>query len=343
MKVSTQVTYSRTFHDYSDRIARLERDGLNMVWVGEAYGFDAVARLGFLAARTERVVLASGILPVFSRTPALVAQAAATLDHLSNGRFELGLGASGPQVVEGWHGVPFDRPLQRTREMIQMCRQIWRGERLEHSGQVFDAPLPQGSGLGAGRPLRIMANDFRPQIPIHLAALGPANVELAAELADGWLTHLYWPERAADVWGPSLAAGRGRRDPALPSLEIAAGGTFAIGSDASALRDRARPQAALYLGGMGARGHNFYNDLGVRYGFAQEVAEVQRLFLAGAREQAAAAVPEPLLEAITVCGPVSYVRDRIAAYRAAGVTNLIVNPIGDDPVATFARVRELVG
>jgi F420-dependent oxidoreductase-like protein len=343
MKVSTQVTYARTFREAVERIVRLERLGLDMVWVGEAYGFDAVARLGYLAAKTDRIVLATGVLPVFSRTPALIAQTAATLDHLSGGRFALGLGTSGPQVVEGWHGVPFDRPLRRTREVIEVCRLLWRGERLTHAGVVFELPLPATRGLGMGRPLRLMADKFSSRIPIYIAALGPANVELTAELADGWLSHLFWPEKAGEVWGDSLEAGRGRRAEDLAPLEIVAGATFALGEETTGAREEARHRVALYIGGMGPRGRNFYHDLACRYGFERQTAVVQDLYLAGRRDEAAAAVPEPLLEAATVCGPAGYVRERLSAYREAGVTNLIVNPLGDDPVRTFATVREWVG
>jgi F420-dependent oxidoreductase-like protein len=343
MKVSTQVTYARTFREAVQRIVTLERLGLDMVWVGEAYGFDAVTRLGYLAAKTERVVLATGALPVFSRTPALIAQTAATLDHLSGGRFALGLGTSGPQVIEGWHGVPFDRPLRRTREIVEVCRLVWRGERLTYAGDVLEIPLSPSSGLGSGKPLRLMAEEFSSRIPIYIAALGPANVELAAELADGWLSHLFWPEKADQVWSACLEVGRGRRAEDLAPLEIVAGATFAVGADTASAREEARHRVALYIGGMGPRGRNFYHELACRYGFAREAAVVQDLYLAGRRDEAAAAVPEPLLEAATVCGPAGYVRERLSAYQEAGVTNLIVNPLGEDPVRTFATVREWVG
>lgn len=324
-------------------VADLERAGLDMVWVAEPYGFDAPTMLGFLAARTRTVQLAAGILPIYSRTPALTAMTAAGLDRLSGGRAVLGLGASGPQVIEGWHGVPYDHPVGRTREVIDICRQVWRRERVEYDGTYYQIPVPAGAGTGLGKPLKLIGEPVRPDIPIYVAALGAKNVELAAETAQGWLPLFYAPTRAGEVWGPALKAGLARRPPQLGGLQICAGGIAAVGEGAASLRDLARPQLALYLGGMGAKRQNFYNELFRRYGYEREAARIQELFLAGQRREAEAAIPAAFLDEITLCGPASYISERIAAYREAGVTVLNVEPVGPDPPAvTVARLKSLL-
>jgi F420-dependent oxidoreductase-like protein len=261
------------------------------------------------------------------------------LDTLSGGRFILGIGASGPQVVEGFHGVPYDAPLARTTEIIDICRSVWRRERLVHSGARYQIPLPEGRGTGLGKPLKLIGHPVQERIPVYVASLGPKNVELTAAIADGWLPLHYWPDRAADVWGDALRAGLARRDAALGPLEVVAGGPLAIGDDAAALRERARPMLALYFGGMGARGKNFYNDLLRRYGFEREAEQIQDAYLSGDRKAAAALVPAELVEGMSLIGPESFVRDRIEAYRASGVTILNVEPVGPnglDDVETVA-------
>ena len=324
-------------------VADLERAGLDMVWVAEPYGFDAPTMLGFLAASTRTVQLAAGILPIYSRTPALTAMTAAGLDRLSGGRAVLGLGASGPQVIEGWHGVPYDHPVGRTREVIDICRQVWRRERVEYDGTYYQIPLPADAGTGLGKPLKLIGEPVRADIPIYVAALGAKNVELAAEAAQGWLPLFFAPTLAGEVWGPALKAGLARRPPQLGELEICAGGIAAVGEGAASLRDLARPQLALYLGGMGAKQHNFYNGLFRRYGYEREAAQIQELFLAGQRREAEAAIPAAFLEEVTLCGPASYVSERLAAYRAAGVTVLNVEPVGPEPPAvTVARLKSLL-
>ncbi len=214
MELSTTLPYAADPRRAAEEAAALERAGVDAIWVAEAYGFDAPTIMGFLAARTERARIGSAILDVYSRTPALIAQTAAGLDALSGGRALLGLGASGPQVVESWHGTPYDRPLGRTRETIELCRRIWRREVIDHHG-ITDMPLPPEKGGRFGKPLKILSRPVRPGIPVYVAALGPANVRMTAELADGRLPALFVPERAADVWGGPLAEGTARRDPAL--------------------------------------------------------------------------------------------------------------------------------
>jgi F420-dependent oxidoreductase-like protein len=316
--------------------------GVDMLAVPEAYGFDAVGWLGYLAAVTQRVELMAQILPIYSRTPALTAMTAAGLDHLSGGRFALGLGASGPQVVEGWHGVPYDAPLRRTQEIIEICRTVWRRERLDYHGRYYSAPLPPGQGTGLGKPLKLVDRPARPGIPVYLAALGPGNVELAAAVADGWVPFLYIPERAGPVWGEALARGRTKRDEQLGPLEIVAGGPMAIGPHVSDLRDRDRGHVALYVGGMGARGKNFYNALVRQYGFEAAADEVQELYLVGKRDEAAAALPAELLEGTSLIGDTGYVRDRLSAFRDQGVTVLQVEPVGPDPLGDLRRLRALM-
>lgn len=347
MQISMPLSYSGGFKAAARQVAELEKVGLDLVWVAEAYGFDAPSLMGYLAANTETVQIAAGILPIYSRTPTLIAMTAAGVDALSDGRCQLGLGASGPQVIEGWHGVPYTAPLGRTREIIEICRKVWaREERLEHDGRYYHLPLPADQGTGLGKALKIIAHPVRNQIPIWVASLGPKNVAMTAELANGWLPLFFLPDKAKEVWGDDIAEGTAKRAPELGPLQIAAGGLLAIGEgdDVRSLRDLARPMVALYVGGMGAKGRNFYNDLVCRYGFEKEAAEIQDLYLAGKKDEAAAKVPEALLEATTLCGPESYVAERIAAYDAAGVTHLQVTPVptGDHTVTSLiAKVKEL--
>ena len=340
-----QLSYAGGFKESAQQVAEFERAGLDLAWVAEAYGFDGVSLMGYLAASTERVQIASGILPIYTRTPTLLAMTAAGVDALSDGRCHLGLGASGPQVIEGWHGVPYDKPLGRTREIVEICRDVWaREDRLTHDGPIYHLPLPEGQGTGLGKPLKIIAHPVRPRIPIWIASLGPKNVEVTAEIADGWMPLFFHPEKAKEVWGDDLARGRAKRSDDLDDLWINAGGLLAIGDDVEGLRDLARPMIALYVGGMGAKGRNFYNDLVCRYGFEQEAAEIQDLYLAGKKQEAAALVPEALLEATSLCGPAGYVAEKVAAFAEAGVTHLGVTPIptGDQtPADLIGQVKEM--
>jgi F420-dependent oxidoreductase-like protein len=348
MKISTMLSYAGGFRRAAAEVAELEQAGLDLVWVAEAYGLDSPSLMGYLAALTERVEIGSAILPIYTRTPTLIAMTAAGIDTLSDGRFHLGLGSSGPQVIEGWHGVPFDAPIARTREIIDICRQVWAREApLVHHGSYYSMPLPAGEGTGLGKALKIIAHPVRPSVPIWVAALGEKNVAMTAELADGWIPMLYMPERAAAVWGSALAAGAAKRDPARGPLQITVGGLVAIGEgdEVIAVRDLARPMVALYVGGMGAKGKNFYNDVARRYGFEQAAEKIQDLYLDGKKAEAEALVPDELLEATSLCGPVSYVAERIAGFRQAGVTHLqaIPVPLGDQrPVDIIATLKDLV-
>ncbi|HTU38576.1 MAG TPA: LLM class F420-dependent oxidoreductase, partial [Acidimicrobiales bacterium] len=336
MKLSMTLNYAGGYEQSAQQVAELEKVGLDVAWVAEAYSFDAPSFMGYLAAKTERVEIGSAILPIYSRTPTLIAMTAAGIDALSGGRCILGLGASGPQVIEGFHGVPYDRPLGRTREIIEICRDVWAREApLVHDGVSYQIPLPEGQGTGLGKPLKIINHPVRPRIPIWVAALGEKNVAMTAEVADGWLPIFFVPEKVKEVFGPSLAEGTARRDPALGPLQIGAGGLLAIGEEADVvpLRELNRPMLALYIGGMGAKGRNFYNALACRYGYEAEAAEIQDLYLSGKKQEAAALVPADLLEATTLCGPESYIKERVAALAEAGVTHLSVTPLGSDPVA----------
>ncbi|MEU2307455.1 LLM class F420-dependent oxidoreductase [Streptomyces misionensis] len=347
MKISMQLKYDGDIVGAAAQVTELERAGLDLIWVPEAYGYDAPSFMGFLAARTERVEIGSGILSVYSRTPALLAMTAAGVDALSGGRCHLGLGSSGPQVVEGLHGVPFTAPVTRTRETIEVMRAFWKRDKpVSYEGASVRLPLPEGQGSGLGIPMRLLTPAVRPSVPVWVAALGPKNVRMVAETADGWLPMFFVPEWCDQVWGPALRAGAAARDPRLGPLRISAGGLLAIGPDAARARELARGQLALFIGGMGAAGHNYYHDLVARYGYAKEAETIQRLFRAGNRAGAAAAVPDTLLEATTICGPESYVRDRLAAYREAGVTHLQVVPVprdGESEASVVARLKEITG
>jgi len=342
MKLSMPLSYAGNFAESARQVVELESAGLDVVWVAEAYGYDGPSLMGYLAAKTERVEIGAAILPIYSRTPTLIAMTAAGIDALSGGRFILGLGASGPQVIEGFHGVPYDRPLTRTREIIEICRAIWAREApLTYQGAAYQIPLPAGEGTGLGKPLKIIGHPERARIPIWVAALGEKNVAMTAEVAEGWLPLFFVPEKVEEVFGPSLAAGVARRDPRLGPLQIAAGGILAIGDgpEVTSLRDLGRGVAALYIGGMGAKGKNFYNALACRYGYEKEAGEIQDLYLSGHKEEAAQKVPEALLEATSLCGPEGYIKERLAAFAQAGVTHLNVTPIGADPVAMIEKVR----
>jgi F420-dependent oxidoreductase-like protein len=340
MLLSTQLQYGDDPINNAEAVVGLEKAGLDVVWVAEAYSFDAVSLMGYLAARTERVQIGSGILPIYSRTPTLTAMTAAGLDALSGGRMILGLGASGPQVIEGFHGVPYDKPIARTREIIDICRKVWRREKLTNDG-LYPIPLPEDQGTGLGKPLKLINHPKRSDIPIWIAALGDKNVELTAELAQGWLPHVLLPEKLREVFGPAIDAGLAKRAPELGPLQITGGGILAIEDEMmDPARQLARGMNALYIGGMGARGKNFYNTVFQRQGYADEARTVQDLYLDGQKDAAAAALPEEFIAHTSLIGPPSFVKERIAALREAGVTHLHVNPISADPQKVLSQVKE---
>jgi F420-dependent oxidoreductase-like protein len=345
MRVGMMLNYAGGFTETVSELGDFERAGLQIVFVPEAYSFDAVSQLGFIAAKTSALEIASGILPIYSRTPALTAMTAAGLDFVSGGRFTLGLGTSGPQVIEGWHGVPYDAPVGRTRELIEICRMVWRRERLDYHGKYYTLPLDGGTGLG--KPLKLINHPVRDRIPIVIAALGPKNVALAAELTEGWQPIFYYPEKAGLTWDTALAEGRAKRDTAtLGELDVIASAPLAIGEDVTHLRDLTRPVFALYIGGMGARGKNFYYDLACRFGYEKEAAEIQDAYLAGRKDEAAALVPAELVEKTSLIGPHGYIAERLAAYREAGVTTLNVTSLAADHaqrVKDIEAVRALAG
>src|SRR6266545_1228077 len=241
MRIGMQLNYAGGFKETVEELGDYEKAGLDIVFVPEAYTFDAVSQMGYIAARTERLLIASGILQLYSRTPTLTAMTAAGMDYVSDGRFVLGIGASGPQVIEGWHGVPYDAPVGRTKEIIEICRSVWRRERLNYDGRHYKVPLPPGQGTGLGKPLKLINHPVRERIPIVVAALGPKNVEMTAELAEGWEPIFYLPEKATDVWGEARATGRAKRDPSLGPLDVVAQAPLAIGDDVEGLLEFGRP------------------------------------------------------------------------------------------------------
>ncbi|MEV4383106.1 LLM class F420-dependent oxidoreductase [Streptosporangium sp. NPDC049644] len=344
MRIGLQLGYGRDFRKDAAHVAELEKAGLDLVSVAEAYSFDAVSQLGYLAARTERLELTSGIMQLYSRTPTLTAMTAAGLDYVSKGRFTLGLGASGPQVVEGFHGLRYDAPLGRTRETIEICRQVWRRERVSYSGRHYQVPLPAEAGTGLGKPLKLINHPVRERIPVSVAAIGPKNVALVAEVAEGWEPIFFHPEKAHEVWGESLAAGRAKRSPELGELDISVGIHVAFTENEVELEtflDEVRPQLALYIGGMGARGKNFYHDLACRYGYEDAARSIQDAYLAGRKKEAAAAVPDDLVRAISLIGPSAFIEERLAALRAAGVTAIKAHLLSPEHAAQIAAVERL--
>jgi F420-dependent oxidoreductase-like protein len=301
-----------------------ERLGYHSIWSAEAYGSDAVTILAWMAAQTERIRLGSAILQMPGRSPAMTAMTAATLDQLSGGRVLLGIGTSGPQVAEGWHGQRFARQLQRTREYVEVVRMALRRERLEYRGETLELPLPEGPG----KALKLTIAPVQERIPIYIAAIGPKNTTLTAEIADGWIPTLFSPEHVAE-FRPLLEAGfaRARGGKSFGDFDIAPTVNVNVCDDVAAARDAMRPFLALYVGGMGSRTQNFYNELVRRYGFEDAAREVQDLYLAGRRQEAAAALPDELIDAVSLCGPAELVRERLAVFRAAGVGTLIVSPM----------------
>ena len=348
MKLAMALNYSGGFKESVQKVVDLEKAGLDIVWVAEAYSFDAISQVGFLAAKTERIQIGTGIVNVYSRTAALMAMTAAGCDYVSDGRFILGLGASGPQVVEGFHGVPYEKPAKRIQEYIDTCRMVWKREPLVYNGDTVKVPLPAGQGTGLGKALKLINHPVRQDIPIWWASLKEKAVEATAATADGWLPIMFIPEKFQQVWGGPLKAGLAKRDPSLPRLEISGGGMLCIDDSldqagADKILDMARPNTALYVGGMGARGKNFYNDIARGYGYEKEAIDIQDLYLDGKKDEAAAAVPAEMLRLQNLVGPKSLIKERLGAFREAGVTVLQVNPIGKDPVKQVEMLKDLIG
>ena len=320
-------------------VGEAERLGVDFVWSHESWGLDAATPLAYMAARTSRIRLGSGIMQAGTRTPALIAMTAMSLASMSNGRFVLGLGVSGPQVIEGWHGLRFDRPVTRMRETIEIVRRAVRGERVEYKGQVYELPLPGGEG----KALRSSAQP-RPDIPVYLATLSPRSLEMTGEIADGWLGTSFMPDHAR-VFFDHLEAGARRAGRALAQLDLQAGGHVAFGDDVERLIAQRKPGLAFTLGAMGSRRHNFYNDAFKRAGYVDVATEVQGLWLSGKRDEAVARVTDDLALKSNLLGTEPMVRERLAVYRRAGITTLRVEPAGatlDARLATLGRLVDLV-
>ena len=316
-----------------------DRLGYHSVWTAESYGSDAVTPLAWMGAVTYRIQLGTAVLQLAARTPAMTAMTAMTLDALSGGRVRLGLGVSGPQVVEGWHGQPFGRPVARTREYVAIVRAILaRKAPLQHEGTYYQIPYRGSDASGLGKPLRSILHG-RADLPIYLAAIGPRNVALAAEIADGWLPVFFSPERMA-LFRSSLQEGfaRGARKAGTASFDVAPSAPVVVGRDVEACRDHVKPKLALYVGGMGARGRNFYFDLACRYGYEAAARRVQDLYLAGRKDEAAAAVPDAHVDEVALCGPRERIRDRLAAWREVGVTTLICATRQPEALRTMAEL-----
>lgn len=341
MRTGVFLSYSGGFRESVEQVAVLEKQGVDLALVAEAYSYDAVSQLGYLAAKTTTIELGSGIFPIYTRTPTLLAMTAAGLDYVSDGRFRLGIGTSGPQVMEGFHGVPFDAPMGRTREVVEICRQVWRREKVSHQGKNYQIPLPPGRGTGLGKSLRLINHPVRERIPIHIASLGEQNVALTAEIAEGWQPIFYYPERADRVWGDALRAGTAKRNPELGELDVMVGVSLAIGDDVEERLNWAKPQLALYIGGMGAKGKNFYHNVATKYGFGEVADRIQDLYLSGRKAEAIAAVPDELVRNISLIGPRGYIKERIATFAEAGVTTLLATPVTGDAAEYVDFIEQL--
>jgi F420-dependent oxidoreductase-like protein len=323
--------------DQLEVVQAAEAAGYDSVWAAEAYGSDVATVLGWLAAQTSRIKLGSAIFQMPGRSPAMTAMTAATLDQLSGGRMLLGIGTSGPQVAEGWHGERFGKQLQRTREYVEIMRKALARERLVYDGETYKLPLPDGPG----KALKLMIAPVQERMPIYIAAIGPKNTQLTGEIADGWLPTFFSPEHVGDSRA-LLEEGAARRGGSLNgSFDIAPNVQVAIDDDVDSARDRLRHFIALYVGGMGSRQRNFYNQLVQRYGFEDAAREIQELYLDGKKDEAAAAIPAELIDAVALVGPRDKVRDRLEVYRDAGVGTLIVSPVGFTPEERKRMIREL--
>jgi F420-dependent oxidoreductase-like protein len=339
MRLGLNVGYwglGLTSDDQLQLVREAEAAGFDSVWAAEAYGSDAATVLGWLAAQTERIRLGSAIFQMPGRSPALAAMTAATLDQLSDGRMMLGIGSSGPQVAEGWHGQRFARQLGRTREYVAIVRKALARERLVYEGETYTLPLPDGPG----KALKLTIAPVQERIPIYLAAIGPKNTQLVGEIADGWLPMFFSPENVTES-RKLLEEGAARSGRSLNGFDIAPSVQVAIDDEIERARDVMRPMVALYVGGMGSRERNFYNALVRRYGFEEAADEIQDLYLEGKKDEAAAAIPDELIDTVTLAGPRDHIRERLVVYRDAGVGTLLVSPMAFEPEARRRIVREL--
>ena len=344
MKLGVHVGYWGLGMDAEDQLAvvlEAERLGYDSVWSAEAYGSDAATVLAWLAAQTTKIRLGSAIFQMPGRSAAMTAMTAATLDQLSGGRMLLGIGSSGPQVAEGWHGQRFARQLQRTREYVAVVRMALARERVDFHGETLELPLPDGPG----KALKLMIPPVQERVPIYIAAIGPKNTQLAGEIADGWIPTFFSPEHVAD-FRALLEEGAGRAGRSLDGFDIAPTVNAYVSDDREKARDLMRPVLALYIGGMGSRDQNFYNRLVQRYGFEAQAKEIQDLYLSGKKEEAGAAIPNELIDLVSLAGPADVVRDRLAAFREAGVGTLMITPMAftrDERIEQLRSVAELAG
>ena len=338
MQLGLNIGYGADPGEMRTLVREAERLGYAVVWAAEAYGTDAVTVLSWLAAQTERIDIGSAILQIPARTPTATAMTAATLDLLSGGRFRLGIGLSGPQVSEGWHGVRFAKPLARTREYVDIIKLALSRERVRYDGDSYRLPLPDGPG----KALHLMLHLVREHIPLYIASIGPKNLELTGEVADGWLAVFFAPKFADELLG-HLAAGRAKSGATLAGFDVVPTVPLVIGADVTECARNVRHYAALYLGGMGSREQNFYNALARRMGFADEAATVQNLYLSREYDAAAAAVPSEFVDQTSLLGPVERVADRMAEFAAAGVTTLTVMPFAstlEDKIVSLAAAMD---
>ncbi|MEJ7789760.1 MAG: LLM class F420-dependent oxidoreductase [Thermoleophilaceae bacterium] len=342
MRLGLHVGYwglGLTAEQQLDIVLEAESAGFDSVWAAEAYGSDTATVLAWLASNTERIKIGSAIFQMPARTPAMTAMTAATLDNISDGRMILGIGSSGPQVAEGWHGQPFARQLQRTREYVEIVRKALARERLEYKGEIYELPLPDGPG----KALKLTIGPVQERIPIYVAAIGPKNTQLTGEIADGWLPTFFSPEHVGEFRSllEEGAARAGNGKALDDSFDIAPMVNLSIDDDVDRARDAMRPVLALYVGGMGSRDKNFYNALVRRYGFEEAADEVQELYLSGKKEEAAAALPAELIDQTSLCGPKELVAERLAVYRDAGVGTLICTPMAFDPDERKRMIRDV--
>ena len=321
-------------------IREAEQLGYSIVWTAEAYGCDAVAPLAWIGAHTHKIKLGTGIMQMPARTPANTAMTAMTLDQLSGGRFVLGLGLSGPQVVEGWHGQPFGKPIGKTREYVRIVRHVFEREQpLTHRGTHYQIPYEGNDATGLGKPLKSILHG-RADLPVYIAAIGPKNVELTAEIADGWLPVFFAPRHYKSAFREWVESGltKAGHPKKINDLDIVASVSVAIHKDVAEARQRIKPQLALYIGGMGARGRNFYNDLTCRYGYETAAKQIQDLYLDGKRKEAAAAVPDDLVDDVALCGPEERIRDQLAIWRESPVTTLNIGLSSQEIMRVMAEL-----